>query len=440
MSATAPQPIRAEPPPASARRSGQSKKTPAWQQLAPGPTGWFFAEGHGLQPEKTQESAALEPLVGELHPKSELTLLLPMRCLLFLHLQLPSKDREEIQSMAELQVTKALLAGDSGQFACEILEERKDESSVLCAVLRDEKTDALHAPLFTGGHHPGRVHAQVEVLAKQLSADRRHLLLYREGDDVIFALVGKGRLEFAEILDLPSTVHIDGNIINQALWRAELNGISTSFDDIALGAGCGHWQQALAEYFEVPASELSMQWNPDWSLMDFMPAAWKQREDNQQKWALVQRWLLLGSLLYLGVTALALGWLYYLYQQVEATRTVNDGLQEQLIIQEEYNARWEAWRSAVDPTASAIEMLTLVQATLPNKDTQLTHFVLDPNETLIEGEAPTLAAANQAARNLNKAFAERGFNVVSEMPSTMKNQRFHFVTRIQPFAPPAPQP
>jgi len=433
------EPIRAEAPATPKAKSGKrSAPVSGWQLVGQDDQGWRLWEGAGNAVPTVRQFEPGQPPVGELNPKSKLTFLLPLRCVLLQFLELPTTNEEEIRSMAELQLEKADLAGSSGQLACEILNQRESSSEVLCLILQTRKIDAYYEPFTVNRRWPTYVHLQAEFYARMLPSEHRYLLLYRENQDLILAITARGRLEFAELLAAPEDGSLDGDAINQALWRAELNGHSTSFDQIAVGPGCEPWSHPLTDYFQAPTVALDVRWPLSAPLRDLSPASWQERERHAQRGQRYRKWLILGGAAYAILLVAAFAWLFYLGQQVSTAEARNERIQAKLIEQAEYEAKWNAWQGAVDPSASALTQLMTVFKALPNEETQLTSFLYTPEEIIIEGEAPSLKDANQTVRNIKKAFIEQGFDVSASMPAsvskTPEQTRYHFDTRVHSYS------
>ncbi|MEM1058130.1 MAG: hypothetical protein AAGK14_02685 [Verrucomicrobiota bacterium] len=429
------QPIRAENLPAEKPARRKPKRSAVGSQvIRPDAEGWTLLAAPGQPESEARHAPDLEGLVSSLNPRGEVTLLLPLNAVLLQHLRLPSADPEEIHSMAALQVEKAGIIEDATAFSCQILEQREDASSVLCLMLREDKVEQLCAPLLEAGIFPQRAYLHLDSFAGSLPAGQIQLVLLREGPDLVLGLINRNRLVFAEILDVAPGATLDGDAINQALWRAELSGLSTSFDQIVVGRGCEAWRQALADYFQAPVVELPGELPAKPTATELTPASWKNRQAARQRRRQTMRWLWLGGVVYALLLVAALAWILYRQTQLQSLEAANERLQQQLVQQAEYTARWEAWQGSVDPEATPLEYLVAACDALPDPEVKLVNFHYKPDEITIEGEAPTLPEANEAVRNIKKTFAEMGFDVGSDLPTPLKDDRYHFNIRVFKFA------
>lgn len=392
--------------------------------ISPDASGWRLSSlpgAAGRAGAKHVESlAAAAPLVGE----SEVLLALPASDVLMERLTLPSKEPEELEGMVRLQLEKTL-PYPTEEISCDyaVLREEETDSVVVATAVHNPALDMLCKPLRDRGCLPRRVSVFAAHIAA-LHPKGAVMAVYREQERVLVALCEDGHPVFLHALESTEAEAVEFELL-QVLLAAEMEGAPSEFAEVRVDPSCAELKPVLAQMFDVPVSDLAVDAVPWRAGSDLVPSAWEEEATGLRRAVRLRRRLIVAGALYLALVLAAIAFVIVQKQRVRALDRKLAEARPRLDALQAQQGRWNAVAPAVAPSRFTIELLHQVLEALPPGVT-LTQFDQTVSQFLVEGEAPSAAAAIQFAENLRANEALSEFLIESGPPTILPGDRAQF--------------
>ena len=377
------------------------------------------------------------------------TVALPTRLAVYERLVLPAEDREELAGMVRLQFEKSLpYPIEETAIGFQILSQtltpapprRADEVEGLEEPDQPSEPIVHTTRLACGVHHPAAAGLGAPLLERQgpqrLTLWAMHVAaqapagattcgLWREENDLVFAIFENRRLGFVELLASPEDALA---CLSRTLMTAEMAGAPVSFQEVLLDPSLSALAEPLSALLGAPIRELALQtWTqPQDETVDFTPESWwveqagRERSRhlrNQVSVAVaVYAALLLGAVVFLGIQGGRLG---SLKKEVMLLKPQVDSIIDRQI-------RWKALTPAIDRRRFAVELLFQACQNLPSPETRITRFDLARNQIVIEGEALNAQLAISFSEKLKACPELSDFRFESGQPVILPNEHAQF--------------
>ena len=393
-------------------------------RLMPASVGWRLRTPSGV-PEEGMEVGELS---GRLGSGGRVEMLLPSASLVLERLLLPEAPKEELQSMAQLQLEK-LLPYASEEFLFELEETGRNEDGQLELLALSVSRAALESTcreLRESERGPVAMGVYVRQLAAALREETgRILMVWQELERPFVAIVEKGRLCWLE--GLPTTGSDWAEMeISKALLSAELARVSVEISKAIVSMGSPEWAQAVRRALPGVAVEESELRAAEEIEGQWMPEEWAKDEEARSKSAALWERLQWVGLVYLLVLTLGFGWLAFQKAGLRRLDAQLAQLQPEVEASKASQNRWIQLQPAADSSRFLVEILAVIQGAIGPADIKITEFKMGVREFSIAGEAASLAEAIEYAGRLKKDPGFSGFQIQSPNPNILPNERAQF--------------
>jgi hypothetical protein len=395
--------------------------------IIPTAHGWNLlrsAERNGSWNVRKLES--LEEAVPLLTPADDLVLGLPLTAVLAQRFRLPTGDPAEFQEMIRIQVEKALpFSPDEVTTDFEVIEQDENGSVVSAVAVRNQQLAEIAEPLLKRGYIPRQVTVYAAQRASTYAPQGNALLIYPEGETLVYAVTENGKLSLARTLESENDEQLKLEL-PQLRLSAELQGITASFPNVLLDEKChglrNTVQRILASLPEIVGIELP----PAPVKLNLLPESWRRRRlqlARQLEWR--KRLIWAGStyagvvfilLLYLGFLRIGLG---RIERQIS-----RDAPKTEFVRATEAN--WKALAPAIDSRYYPVEILLHLFESLPAADVRITAFNQSARQISVDGEANTAALAYQFIENVKKKPELHVFEFDMAAPRILPNDHAQF--------------
>ncbi len=391
-------------------------------RMSPSPDGWR-AQTSG----DSCTGTTLTELCGKLPSGLKAELLLPSSALVTELLNLPVAPREDLLSMAQLQLEKLLpYTADDFVFDIEELAVSGENAQVLAITVPLNELKNCALPLRGAFLGPVSVGVYALQLARSIDLPGISLVIWLEEGKPYILLAREGRLLWIDGLPSEGEVAVPNAAeIQRAVLGAELSGVlSGPVERVYLPPeGWGEVvRQAIpgivieARQLE-PALELAGSW---------LPPAWAAEAA-----ALVRKSLLFERLQWIAIgyaALLAAGFCWLAFEKSRVGKL--DGqiaeLQPQVELLKARQNRWKTLEPALEPSRYLIELLHQAAKTVGGADIRITEFQMNPKEFAFSAEASNVAEAIEYVGRLKKEQELSSFKIESANPNILPNERAQF--------------
>lgn len=392
--------------------------------------GWKLCWSDGSE----ESYPALEQLAEALPEAINLHLALPVSAVLLHRMVLPTTEREELASMAQLQLEKTLPFG-SEEITTDLslIKQTEGASTVLSFCVRNAELESLCAPLIARGIHPRRLSVLAadlvsEIVSREVACA---LLVYAEGDGVAFAISEAGRPSYAGLTSKQKDSEAGrGGLMAQlpaAFLAAELEGVPTEFTRLYIQEACSELAPTLETFIGIKA-ELFARSGSSAQPCDYnlVPSLWEEARKAKERLSKIKQRLKQAAMAYVLLILAALGFL--LSGQVRLSRLEKRLVEIRPAVDSiaELKASWARFAPAVDPERFTVELLLQVYNCLPSQEVRLTKFTCNLEQLILEGEAPTAGLAIEFGEQLKKNASLGRFNLEAGPPVLLPNEHAQF--------------
>ncbi len=389
-------------------------------RLSPSPEGWRAQIGADLC-----TGATLHELSGKLPSALRAELLLPSSAIVTERITLPRAPREDLLSMAQLQLEKLLpYTAEDFVFDIEELGGTEADVHILAVTVPLPELKTCAEPLRASGMGPVAVGVYAVQLARELAGKGNVLALWLESGKPFILLASDGKLLWLEGLSSdPSSP--DPGEVQRVLLGAELSGaLPGRLDRVCVASP--QWvaavraalpEMAIEEGPIEPRLELAGNW---------LPPAWAEEAAAlTRKSRLIERlqWAAIG---YVALLAAGFCWLAFEKSRIaKLDRQINE-LQPLVEATKARQNRWRNLEAAVEPSRYLIELLHQASKAVGAVDIRITEFQMNPKEFAFSAEASNVAEAIEYVGRLKKEAELSAFKIDSPNPNILPNERAQF--------------
>ena len=389
-------------------------------RMSPSPEGWRAQTGSD-----GCSGTSLGEIVGKMPSNLRAELLLPSSAVITERLILPKAPREDLLSMAQLQLEKLLpYTAEDFVFDIEELGGAGEEVQVLAMAVPFSEMKQCAEPLRSSGMGPVAVGVYAVQLARGLASKGNVLLLWQEGGHVFMAVAADGRLHWLGGLatdgGIPETAEVQ-----RFLLGAELSGALPERLDRAC-VGAREWVAAVREALpEVSVEETALEPRAEMA-GNWLPPAWAQEAAAlSRKSRLMERlqWAAIG---YAALLAGGFCWLALEKSRIGKLDQQISELQPQVEATKGRQNRWRNLEAALEPSRYLIELLHQSTKAVGGVDIRITEFQMNPKEFAFSAEASNVAEAIEYVGRLKKETELAAFKIDSPNPNILPNERAQF--------------
>src|ERR1043166_4327077 len=367
----------------------------------------------------------LEEAVPLLSASDEFVLGLPVSTVIAQRFRLPSIDPAEFPEMIRLQIEKLLpFPADEVTSDFELIQQSESESVVSAIAIRNEQLAEMASPLLNSGYIPRQVTAYAAPRASTHAPKGNALLIYPEGEMLVYAMTENGKLSLAR------SIERNGDQLQMELPQlrlsAELQGIDASFPNVFLDESCYELRSTVEGIMTSPTEIVGIELPPAPVKLNLLPESWRHRRlqlVRQAEWRKRLLWaggaygaLLFLLLLYLGVMRFQMGWL--------DRRIKRDAPGTEFVRATE--AKWKALAPAIDAHYYPVEILEDLFESLPSADVRVTQYNQSARQISLDGEANTAALAYEFIDKIKKNPELRDFQFDMGAPRILANNHAQF--------------
>jgi len=389
-------------------------------RLGPVADGWALH----TPSEPVQVFSTLEEAAAALKSDTPFNLELPCTAVLFERMSLPATDREELLSMARLQLEKTLpFPPEEVSSDIAVISRGETESNVLAIAVHNEHLDTLCAPLRARHLIPESVSVRVLQEAAACPSDPGAMLLFREGESLVIAFSEKSNLTYATTTEGVSDEAMLLGELPQLVMSAEMEGISSDFSQIFTGPACAEFNEALGEFFKLPVRDLPSLEGPYAPVVNLLPEPWLEERRQLAQKANIRQKLALAAMVYVALLVGACAYLISLDMRARSLQrkvALSQPLVQQL---QDEQSRWQALAPAVDPKLFTVELLNQITNSIPSPDLRITEFNQEPKQVTVKAEAPSANSAIDFGERLKSNSALNKFRFDMAPPQILANNR-----------------
>ncbi|MCX6968422.1 MAG: hypothetical protein NTZ46_11725 [Verrucomicrobia bacterium] len=296
------------------------------------------------------------------------------------------------------------------------------QTTLLACAAHHSAVAELCAPLLER-QFPQRITPWAMHLSTQAPAGEVACGLWRELDDLVFAVFENRRLGFVEILASADDVL---TALPRALMSAEMAGVRVEFRALLLDPSLASLSEPLTAFLGAPVQFFSQGSALALDAVDLTPESWRLEQARKERLLKVRRQGAIAAAAY--ATLLLAGWVYLSIQsgRLEALRKEVTALQPRVDTVLDQQTRWRALAPAIDPRRFAVELLFQTCQCLPTPETRITRFDLGPGQFMVEGEAPDAQQAVEFGEKLKARPELSDFRFESGQPVILSNEHAQF--------------
>jgi hypothetical protein len=368
----------------------------------------------------------LEEAVPLLTLEDDLVLGLPLTAVLAQRFRLPTADPAEFPEMIRIQVEKALpFSPDEVTTDFEVIEQNESESVVSAVAVRNEQLAEIAEPLLKRGYIPRQVTVYAAQRASTYAPQGNALLIYPEGESLVYAVTENGKLSLARTLESTNGEQLQLEL-PQLRLSAELQGISAAFPNILLDEKCYQLRDALQGILASPAEIVGIELPPAPVKLNLLPESWRRRRlqlARQLEWR--KRLLWAGSI-YAALFFILLVFLAFMHMRIGGIerQIARDEPKTEFVRAAETN--WKALAPAIDSRYYPVEILLHLFESLPSADVRITAYNQSARQISVDGEANKAALAYQFIENIKKKPELHVFQFDMAAPRILPNDHAQF--------------
>ena len=351
---------------------------------------------------------------------------LPVTSVLAQRFRLPSVDPAEFPEMIRIQIEKVLpFSAEEVTTDFEVIEQDDNESVVSAVAIRNEQLAEIAAPLLDRGFIPRQVTVYAAQRASTYAPKGNALLIYPEGETLVYAMTENGKLSLARVLENGNGEQLQIEL-PQLRMSAELQGINASSTNVLLDESCYQMRDAVYGILASSPEIVGIELPPADVKLNLLPESWRRRRSQlirQAEWRKRLAWiggayvaLLFLMFAYLGLLRFQIGNL--------DRRIAHDAPETQFVRATEAN--WKAMAPAIDARFYPVEILLHLFESLPSADVRITAYNQSAREISVDGEANTAALAYQFIEKIKKNPDLRIFQFDMPAPRILPNDHAQF--------------
>jgi hypothetical protein len=390
-------------------------------QITPTPSGWRLHPGGS--PALTAPS--LPELAPQIPAGAPVSLSLPTYTALLERLSLPATDRDELSGMIQLHLEKTLpYPVEEVTSGFEIIRQGESETTLLSFAVHGPVVQQLCQPLRDAERVPSHLSLFALDLAPHLPKSQRVAAVWAEQEHLAIAIYEAGKLSWAYSLIGMDVGTLQGDL-PPLLLTAEVEGVPTNVESVALASDCPEFYEPLQEIFGVPVGTFAVEEVLPRREINLVPADWTKAANVQERRERLQQRLMLGALVYLLLVAVAFVYLAWRKQSLRAIEVEIARTQPLIAATQQQQARVLAMAPAVDRSYFAVEQLYLVNRNRP-PEVHITQIISGPDQFTVKGEAPDAGQAIDFAEKLRAEKELAAYQVESGPPKILPNNHAQF--------------
>src|SRR6266513_3628260 len=395
--------------------------------IIPTAHGWNFlrsAEQNGSW--NVRKLQTLEEAVPLLSATDDFVLGLPVAAVLAQRFRLPSVDPAEFPEMIRIQIEKVLpFSAEEVTTDFELIEQNEGESVVSAIAIRNAQLAEMASPLLERGCIPRQVTVYAAQRASTHAPKGNAVLIYPEGDTLVYAVTENGKLSLARVFDSANGEQLQLEL-PQLRLSAELQGINASFPNVLLYETCYQLRDAVEGILAGPTEIVGIELPPAPVKLNLLPESWRRRRSQLVRQAEWRRRLLWVGGAYAGFLLVLLAYLAYVRLEIGRLdgRIAHDAPQTEFVRTAEAN--WKALAPAVDSRYYPVEILLHLFESLPSSDVRITGYNQSARQMSVDGEANTAGLAYQFIDKVKKSPELRIFQFEMAAPRILANDHAQF--------------
>ena len=395
--------------------------------IIPTAHGWNFlrsAEQNGSW--NVRKLQTLEEAVPLLSATDDFVLGLPVTAVLAQRFRLPTVDPAEFPEMIRIQIEKVLpFSAEEVTTDFELIEQNESESVVSAIAIRNEQLAEMASPLLERGCIPRQVTVYAAQRASTHAPKGNAVLIYPEGDTLVYAVTENGKLSLARVFDSANGEQLQLEL-PQLRLSAELQGINASFPNVLLDETCYQLRDAVEGILAGPTEIVGIELPPAPVKLNLLPESWRRRRSQLVRQAEWRRRLLWIGGAYAALLFLLVAYLGLMRFQIRRLdrRIAHDAPQTEFVRTAEAN--WKALAPAVDSRYYPVEILLHLFESLPSSDVRITAYNQSARQISVDGEANTAGLAYQFIDKVKKSPELRIFQFEMAAPRILPNDHAQF--------------
>ncbi|HEY7000655.1 MAG TPA: hypothetical protein VH330_02850 [Candidatus Udaeobacter sp.] len=408
--------------------------------IIPTAHGWnFLRSGTSTSPHESAEGKAHQngswnvrklQTLGEAVPllstSDDFVLGLPVTAVLAQRFRLPSIDPAEFPEMIRIQIEKVLpFSPEEVTTDFEVIEQEEGESVVSAVAIRNEQLAEIAAPLLHHGFIPRQVTVYAAQRASTYAPKGNALLIYPEGETLVYAMTENGKLSLARVFENGSGEQLQLEL-PQLRMSAELQGINASSPNVLLDESCYEMRDTVQGILASPPEIVGIELPPATIKLNLLPESWRRRRSQLMRQAEWQKRLVWIGGAYVALLCLLFAYLGLLRFQIGSfdRRIAHDAPETQFVRATESN--WKALAPAIDARYSPVEILLHLFESLPSSEVRITAYNQSARQISVDGEANTAALAYAFIEKIKKNPGLRVFQFDMAAPRILPNDHAQF--------------
>ena len=408
--------------------------------IIPTAHGWnFLRSGTSTSPHESAEGKAHQngswnvrklQTLGEAVPllstTDDFVLGLPVTAVLAQRFRLPSVDPAEFPEMIRIQIEKVLpFSPEEVTTDFEVIEQEEGESVVSAVAIRNEQLAEIAAPLLDRGFIPRQVTVYAAQRASTYAPKGNALLIYPEGETLVYAMTENGKLSLARVFENGSGEQLQLEL-PQLRMSAELQGINASSPNVLLDESCYEMRETVQGILASPPEIVGIELPPATIKLNLLPESWRRRRSQLMRQAEWQKRLVWIGGAYVTLLCLLFAYLGLLRFQMGSfdRRIAHDAPETQFVRATESN--WKALAPAIDARYYPVEILLHLFESLPSPEVRITAYNQSARQISIDGEANTAALAYAFIEKIKKNPGLRVFQFDMAAPRILPNDHAQF--------------
>ena len=395
--------------------------------IIPTAHGWNFlrsAEQNGSW--NVRKLQTLEEAVPLLSATDDFVLGLPVAAVLAQRFRLPTVDPAEFPEMIRIQIEKVLpFSAEEVTTDFELIEQNETESVVSAIAIRNAQLAEMASPLLERGCIPRQVTVYAAQRASTHAPKGNAVLIYPEGDTLVYAVTENGKLSLARVFDSANGEQLQLEL-PQLRLSAELQGINASFPNVLLDETCYQLRDAVEGILAGPTEIVGIELPPAPVKLNLLPESWRRRRSQlvrQAEWRRRLLWVggAYAALLFLLVASLGL--IRFQIRRL-GQRIAHDAPETEFVRATEAN--WKALAPAIDSRYYPVEIVLHLFESLPSADVRITAYNQSARQISVDGEANTAALAYEFIEKIKKNPDLRIFQFDMAAPRILPNDHAQF--------------
>jgi len=351
---------------------------------------------------------------------------LPLTAVLAQRFHLPTSDAAEFPEMIRIQVEKALpFSPDEVTTDFEVIEQNESGSVVSAVAVRNEQLAEIAAPLLKRGYIPRQVTVYAAQRASTYAPQGNALLIYPEGETLVYAVTENGKLSLARTLENANGEQLQLEL-PQFRLSAELQGISAFFPNVLLDEKCYELRDAVQGILASPAEIVGIELPPAPVKLNLLPESWRRRRLQLARRLEWRKRLIWAGSTYAGLLVVLLVYLAFMRMGIGRIerQIARDAPKTEFVRATEAN--WKALAPAIDSRYYPVEILLHLFESLPSADVRITAYNQSARQISVDGEASTAALAYQFIENIKKKPELGVFQFDMAAPRILPNDHAQF--------------